>query len=241
MDLNVNSNPYSAVAETLSSVEKVLSSVKSTLESNPVTDEVRRLLLSKLDIASRNLTTLEKTASNVNQFALSYFTELRQKAITLYGQVDDSYLQHEVVVLQDETHDLEDSLDRQDMGTLARRINDLKEHLIKILSEFSPTLHERRSLVAAKLALEKAEAFLRGEEMPALSLDELSLLETEAVLEEIADYLADNNRGALRLLMKRLTPNQQKIILAYLEPRDLLSSLLHDVERPADQNIMSAL
>lgn len=240
MDLNLNSSHYSALAETLTSVEEVLSSVKNVLESEPVTDEVREYLLDKLDTASRHLSSLERTATNVNQFALSYFGELRQKAISLYGKVDDSYLQHEVVVLQDETHDLQDVMNKRDVQSMALRISEIKDHLIKILNEFSPALQERRSLVAAKLVLEKAEAFLRGEEIPELPLDEMSLLESEAILEEIADYLAANNRGALRLLMKRLSPGQQKIVLAYLEPKDLLTSLLHDIERPANQNIMIA-
>ena len=240
MDLNMNSSHYSALAETLTSVEQVLSSVKNVLESEPVTDEVREYLLDKLDIASKSLSSLERTASNVNQFAKSYFEQLRQKAITLYGKVDDSYLQHEVVVLQDETHDLEDIINNKDVHAMAQRIADIKEHLIKILNEFSPALQERRALVAAKLVLDKAEAFLRGEDLPDVPLDEFSFLETEAILEEIAEYLSENNRGALRLLMRRLTPDQRKIVLAYLEPKDLLTSLLHDIERPADQNIMIA-
>jgi hypothetical protein len=240
MDLNMNSSHYSALAETLTSVEEVLSSVKNVLESEPVTDEVRQYLLDKLDVASRNLSSFERTATSVNQFAQSYFDQLRQKAITLYGKVDDSYLQHEVVVLQDETHDLEDIMNKKDVHSMAQRISDIKEHLIKILNEFSPALQERRALVAAKLVLEKAEAFLRGEEMPELPLDEMSLLETEAILEELADYLAENNRGALRLLMKRISPTQRRIVLAYLEPKDLLTNLLHDVERPTYQNIMIA-
>lgn len=240
MDLNLNSSHYSALAETLSSVEEVLSSVKNVLESEPVTDEVRQSLLEKLDIASKNLSSLERTASTVNQFAQSYFQQLRQKTITLYGKVDDSYLQHEVVVLQDETHELEDDINKKDMSLMAQRIDGIKEHLVKILNEFCPALQERRALVAAKLVLEKAEAFLRGEELPEFPLDELSLLETEAILEELADYLGDNNRGALRLLMRRLTPAQKKIVLTYLEPQDLLTNLLHDVERPTNQNVMIA-
>ncbi|MGH2611708.1 MAG: hypothetical protein ACRDFB_01505 [Rhabdochlamydiaceae bacterium] len=240
MDLNMNSSRYSALAETLTSVEEVLSSVKNTLESEPVTDELRHSLLDKLDVASRNLSCLEKTASSVHQFAQSYFEELRQKAITLYGKVDDSYLQHEVVVLQDETHDLEDVMHKKDVHSMAQRINGIKEHLIKILNEFRPALQERRALVAAKLVLEKAEAFLRGEETPEVPLDELSLLETEAILEEIADYLTENNRGALRLLMRRLSPIQRKIVSAYLEPKDLLTNLLHDIEGPTHQDIMIA-
>jgi hypothetical protein len=240
MDLNLPPSHYSAVAETLTSVEEVLSSVQNTLESEPVTDEIRQFLLSKLDSVSSNLSSLEKTASSVNQFAQSYFEQLRQKAITLYGEVDDSYLQHEVVTLQDEAHDLQDVLDKKDVHSMAQRIVHIKEHLVKILNEFSPALQERRALVAAKLVLEKAEAFLRGEQIQDLPLDEMSLLEVEAILEEIADYLADNNRGALRLLMKRLSPIQRKIVLAYLEPKDLLTSLLHDIERPTDQNVMIA-
>jgi hypothetical protein len=95
-------------------------------------------------------------------------------------------------------------------------------------------------LVAAKLVLDKAEAFLRGDEVTEIPLDEMSLLEVEAILEEIADYLADNNRGALRLLMRNLSPVQKKTVLAYLEPKDLLTSLLHEIERPTDQNILIA-
>ncbi len=240
MDLNLNSSHYSALAETLSSVEEVLSSVKNVLESQPVTDELRQSLLEKLDVASQNLSSLERTASTVNQFAQTYFAQLRQKTITLYGKVDDSYLQHEVVVLQDETHDLEDVINKKDMTAMVQRIDGIKEHLIKILNEFCPALQERRALVAAKLVLEKAEAFLRGEELPEFPLDEMSLLETEAILEELADYLGDNNRGALRLLMRRLTPAQKKIVLTYLEPQDLLTNLLHDIERPTNQNVMIA-
>lgn len=161
MDLNLNSSAYSALSETLTSVEEVLSSVKEAIESTPVTDEVRDELLEKLDIASRQLSSLEKVAGQVNQFAVSYFAQLRQQAVSLYGKVDDSYLQHEVVVLQDETHKLQDTINDKDFGKIALRIAAMKEHLSKILNEFSPALQERRSLVAAKLVLEKAEAFLR--------------------------------------------------------------------------------
>lgn len=238
MDLNINDSHYSALAETLTSVEEVLSSVKNTLESEPVTDEVRQRLLDTLDVASQSLSSLERTASHVNQFAQSYFTQLREKAMTLYGKVDDSYLQHEVVVLQDETHDLKNIICQKDVHSMAQRIKGIKEHLTKILNEFRPALQERRALVAAKLVLEQAEAFLRGEEIGDLPLDEMSLLETEAILEEIADYLTSNNRGALRLLMGRLSPVQRKIVLAYLEPKDLLTSLLSDVEEPTIQNMI---
>ncbi len=240
MDLNIQSSPYSVLAETFTRVEEVLSSVKNTLESEPITDEVRERLLEELDLVSYHLSSMERTATHVHQFAQSYFEQLRQKAITLYGEVDDSYLQHEVVVLQDETHQLKAVLDKKDVHTIAEQIKEIKEHLSKILSEFSPALQERRALVAAKLVLEKAEAFLRGEEVEQLLLDEVSLMESEELLEEIADYLADNNRGALRLLMKRVTPAQRKIILAYLEPQDLLTSFLHDIERPTHQDIMIA-
>lgn len=240
MDLNLNSSSYAALSETLSSVEEVLSSVKKVLESKAVavTDEVREELLEKLDIASQKLSSMEKVAGQVNQFALSYFAQLREKAISLYGEVDESYLQHEVVVLQDETHLLEDTMGQKDFKAIARRIANMKEHLSKILSEFRPALQERRSLVAAKLVLEKAEAFLRGEELSDLPITEWSLLETEEILEEIAEYLADNNRGALRLLMRRLSPIQRKLVSAYLEPKDLLSSFLHDIEGSADQDIV---
>jgi len=241
MDLNLNSNAYNALTETLTSVEEVLSSVKNVLESKPVTDEVREELLQKLDNVSHKLSSVEKVAGQVNQFALSYFAQLREKAISLYGKIDDSYLHHEVVVLQDETHQLEDTIDRKDFERIALRIQNMKEHLSKILSEFRPALAERRSLVAAKLVLEKAEALLRGEELSELTLTEWSMLETEAILEEIADYLADDNRGALRLLMRRLTPTQRRLAQAYLEPKDLLSHFLHDIEGAADQSNMLAV
>lgn len=241
MDLNLNSNyhsaSYSAVAETLTSVEEVLLSVQNVLQSEPVTDEVREHLFEKLDGASRHLSSLEKTACHVHQFARLYFQELREQAISLYGKVDDSYLHHEVDVLQDETHELDDVISQNDYEKVAQRIDDLKQHITKILSEFSPALQERRALVAAKLVLEKAEAYLRGEELSELPLTEWAYLETEAVLEDIAEYLAANNRGALRLLMRNLSPIQKKLVLAYLEPKDLLTSMLHDIEGATDQNI----
>lgn len=66
------------------------------------------------------------------------------------------------------------------------------------------------------------------------------MLETEAILEEIADYLAENNRGALRQLMRRLSQTQRKLVTAYLEPKDILSHFLHEVEGSTDQNIVFA-
>jgi hypothetical protein len=240
MDLNMNSSHYSALAETLTSVEEVLSSVKNTLESEPVTDEVRLFLLNKLNAASSNLSSFEKTASTVDVFAQSYFQQLREQARTLYGELDDSYLHHEVVVLQDETHDLEEVMNQKDIHKMAQRVQDIKDHLNKILNEFRPAFQERRALVAAKLVLEKAEALLRGEELAELELDEEAFNVSEGILEELAEYLADDNRAARRLLMSQLTPAQKKIVSAYLAPEDLLTHLLHDVERPAHQNIMFA-
>ncbi len=238
MDLNVNSKHYSAVSESITSVEDVLSFVENTLESEPVTDEIREQLLEKLNVASHNLSSLEKTATQVNQFAQSYFEQLRSRAIVLYGEVDDSYLQHEVIVLQNEADQLAGTIVKKDFQLIALRIEALKQHLSKILNEFSPALQERRSIVAARLVLEKAEAFLRGEKMEELSLTEDSFLEVEEILEEVAEYLGANNRGALRLLMRRLSPIQKKIVLAYLEPKDLLTSLLHDMEGSTNQNSM---
>ena len=236
MDLNFNASSYQTLSATLSSVEEVLFFVKTSLESNPVTDEVREELLEKLDDAFQQLSSLEKVAGQVNKFALSYFTQLKETAISLYGEVDDSYLQHEVVVLKDETHQLEETMGKKNFEQIAARIAGLKDHLSKILGEFSPALQERRALVAAKLVLEKAEALLRGSQIEDLSLTEWSLLEAEAVLEEIADYLAEENRGAIRMLMRRLTPAQKRLVAAYLEPKDLCAGFLHDVEGAAYQN-----
>ena len=238
MDLNFNSNHYSALAETLTSVEEVLTSVTQTLESEDVTDEVRYALFQKLDVASRNLSSLENTASNVNRFAMTYFQELRAKAINLYGKVDDSYLQHEVVVLQDETHDLQDVMEKQDMEKMAKRIQDIKGHLSKILNEFRPAFQEKRALVAAKLVLEQAEAFLRGEKLTDVLLDEETMCESEALLEEIVEYLAEDTKAARRQLRQRLDElsfAQRKIVSAYLS-----KDLLHDIERSTYQNIMIA-
>jgi hypothetical protein len=237
MDLQFNSNHYSAVAETLTSIEDVLTSVDRTLSSEDITDDLRTHLLQKLDVASRHLSSLERGASTVNTFAVRYFQTLREKAITLYGKVDDSYLQHEVVVLKDETHDLEDSMNKHDMLGISQRIQQIKDHLNKILSEFRPALEEKRALVAAKLVLDKAEAFIRGEELSDLMLDEQSMLETEALLEEIVEYLAEDTKLARRLLKQRLdelSAAQRKIVSAYLS-----KDLLHDIEGTAYQNVVA--
>ena len=128
------------------------------------------------------------------------------------------------------------TLQQRDFLKLALIIDSLRGHLTQLLESYSPALSERRVLVFAKMTLEQAEALLRGIELPEFEISEWTFQETEAIIEEIAEYLGNSDKGAIKLLMNRLTPAQRKLVMNYLDPKDLLTHLFHDVEGTASND-----
>jgi molybdopterin converting factor small subunit len=227
MGLSIERNVYSEYAEKLHSIEE-------ELHAQPITEEVREQIIHELDEVHENLAKCEATAAQVNRFAQSFLKELRQKAVFLYGEVDDFYHQHEIDVIQDETESLAQTLEQKDLLKLGRIVDSLKSHIDELLESYSPALSQRRVLVMAKMRMEQAEALMNGQQLPELEISEWTFLETEEIIEEIAEYLGNNERGALRLLMNRLTLTQKRLVMGYLNSQDLLTYLLHDVEGATD-------
>lgn len=226
MGLSIERNVYSEYAEKLHSIEE-------ELHAQPITEEVREQIIHELDEVHDNLSKCETTAAQVNRFAQSFLEELRQKAVFLYGEVDDFYHQHEIDVIQEETESLAQTLQQKDLLRLGLIIDSLKNHIDQLLDSYSPALSQRRVLVIAKMRMEQAEALMNGQQLAELDISEWTFLETEEIIEEIAEYLGSNDRGGLRLLMNRLTPTQKRLVMGYLNSKDLLTYLLHDVEGAA--------
>ncbi len=232
MGLSIQSNAYSEYAEKLHSIEE-------ELHAQPITEQLREQIIHELDEVNDNLSKCESTAVSVNRFTQSFLRELREKAVFLYGEIDDFYHQHEIDVIKQETDSLAHTLQQRDFLKLALVIDSLRGHLTQLLESYSPALSERRVLVFAKMTLEQAEALQRGIELPEFEISEWTYQETEAIIEEIAEYLGNNDKGAIKLLMNRLTPAQRKLVMNYLDPQDLLGSpdhLFHDVEGTASND-----
>jgi hypothetical protein len=228
MELSIE-RTYSEYAEKLHSIEE-------ELRAQPITEELREQIIHELDEVHGHLSKCESTAVSVNRFAQSFLQELREKAVFLYGEIDEFYHQHEIDVIKQETNSLAQTVQQRDFLKLAMVIDSLRNHLTQLLSSYSPDLSERRILVFAKMTLDQAEALIKGKAMPEFDLSEESLQVTEAIIEEIAEYLGNNDKGALKLLMNQLTPAQRRLIMGYLDPQDLLTELLHDVERAASDD-----
>ncbi|MBS0647605.1 MAG: hypothetical protein JSS10_00100 [Verrucomicrobia bacterium] len=226
MGLSIERNVYSEYAEKLHEIEE-------ELHAQPITEEVREQIIHELDEVHENLSKCETTAAQVNRFALSFLEELRQKAVFLYGEIDDFYHQHEIDVIHQETASLAQALQQKDSLKVALLINSLKNHIDHLLESYSPALSQRRVLVMAKLAMERAEASLSGQQLPEIEVSEETFLETEALMEEMAEYLGNDDKGGLRLFMNRLSGSQKRLVRGYLDPQDLLAGLLHDVEGTA--------
>lgn len=223
MGLSIERNVYSEYAEKLHSIEE-------ELHAQPITEEVREQIIHELDEVHDNLSKCEATAAQVNRFAQSFLQELRQKAVFLYGEIDDFYHQHEIDVIQEETKSLEQTLQQKDLLKLGHIINSLKNHIDHLLGSYSPALSQRRVVVLARVKMEESEALMNGQELDELEISEQALSATEEIIEEIAEYLGSNDRGPLRLLMRRLTRDQKRLIQCYLNPKDPITHLLHDVE-----------
>jgi hypothetical protein len=189
-----------------------LFSLEEELHSCPVTKELPEEIVQELNVIHEELSQLEKSASQVNQFAKSFLDDLRQKAVFLYGEIDDFYHKHAIEVIRQETEHLLEMPSEELAMTL-------KEHVEELLQSYRPALTERRVLVLAALALEEVE------------ISESALLEAEAVIEEIADYLGREDRKGVQDCLRRLAPGQRKLVLAYLD-----TSLLHDIEGAADND-----
>ena len=87
-----------------------LQSIEQELRTHPVTEEVREQLIHELDKIHEGLSHMDTTAAQVNRFANTFLAELRQKAVFLYGEVDDFFHKHEIEVIQQDTETLTKNL-----------------------------------------------------------------------------------------------------------------------------------
>ncbi len=229
MGLSIERNVYSEYAEKLHSIEE-------ELHAQPITEELREQIIHELDEVHENLSKCDTTAAQVNRFAQSFLEELRQKAVFLYGEIDDFYHKHEIDVIKEETNSLAQTVQQKDLLRITQIIVTLRSHITQLLESYSPALSERRVLVYAKMTLEQAEALLQGKLLPELDISEWTYLETEEIIEELAEYLGNNDKVSVRLLMNRLSPVQKKLVMSYLNSKDLLTHLLHDVEGTANKD-----
>jgi hypothetical protein len=227
MALGISTNVYSDYAEKLHSIEE-------ELHAQPITGELREQIIQELNEVHTGISQLETTAARVDIFAQQFVARLRQQAIFLYGEIDSYFYKHELEVIEQETKLLALTLQLKDVS----RIDALKGHINKLLESHSPLLTERRVLVLARLVLEQAEAILAGREIQEITINEWSYLQTEEIIEEIAEYLGNNDRQGVKDLWRGLSPFERKLVLAYLNPNDLLC-FLHDIEGAADKNTFS--
>jgi hypothetical protein len=226
MSLSIERNVYSEYAEKLEHIERLC--------AQPISEEVHEEIIHTLDEVHSNLSQCDATAAKTNLFAQSFLKELQEKAIFLYGKVDDSFHQYEIEVIKDETTSLALTVQQKDFLKLAMVIESLKAHINQLLETYSPALSERRVLVYAKMTLEQAESMLDGKPVQDLEMSEWTFLETEAIIEELAEYLGNNDKVSVKLLLSRLSPAEKKLVMGYLNPNDLLTCLLHDVEGSTD-------
>ncbi len=224
--LSIERNVYSEYAEQLENIEKLC--------AQPISEEVHEEIIHTLDEVHSNLSQCDSTAAKTNLFAQSFLKELQEKAIFLYGKVDDSFHQYEIDVIKDETASLALTVQQKDLLKIVAVLESLKAHINQLLEHYSPALADRRVLVYAKMTLEQAESLLQGQPVQDFEMSEWTYLETEAIIEELAEYLGNNDKVSVKLLLSRLSPAQKKLVMGYLNPNDLLSCLLHDVERSTD-------
>lgn len=217
---------------------EVLHSIEEKLVVEPVSPEERKNLFHELEEVSHAIEELETQAAYINRFAQSYLKELKETIVKLYGKIDDSALKYRVSLIQKEGLTLEASLQKGDMKSVARLIETLKYHINSLFDSYAPGLEERRVVAFARLQLEKAEAFADGKAYtdPLSDLEGWSYLQAEEAIETVADLLSQNERKAARLLLNRLTVAQKKLFSAYLNPEDILTRFLHDVESSTYQN-----
>ncbi|MGR3973152.1 MAG: hypothetical protein QRY72_01030 [Candidatus Rhabdochlamydia sp.] len=205
-----------------------------------ITHQKYTLFLKKLNRASSLLTSLEHAFYQKKQPPTEDLKLLRDQIITLYALIDSAYLKNLLHQLHLSSLRLKKTLRRGEDNMIIENMQVVQEQMHTILSLFLPSFKERRVLVIAKLIIEQAEYFLLSHQQTPLFISEKIFEDAEMILEEVADYLSENNPKAVRKLMQSVSLTQKKIILAYLEPKDLLTHILHDVERAAHQNVRFA-
>src|SRR6185312_8945411 len=119
---------------------------------------------------------------------------------------DDSFHQYEIEVIKEETAALALTVQQRNFLKLAMVIDSLKAHINQLLENFSPALADRRVLVYAKMTLDQARSLIAGKPIQDLEMSEWTFLETEAIIEELAEYLGNHDRLSVKLLLSRLSP-----------------------------------
>jgi hypothetical protein len=219
-----------------SSYATQLQTIEQELQTQPVSREVRQEMLKALDEIHQGLSQMDTTADSVHRFATGFLDDLRQKAVFLYGEVDNFFHKHSIEVIRQTAETLTQNLSQNNLEKIKDLVSILRSHVHELLASYSPGFTERRVLVIASLALEQAKALLQGSLAEEVVLDEATLANAEMFLEELAEYLGAQDRFGLKQIWNRLSPQEQKIVRAYLDPENSLPSLLHDVERPANDH-----
>lgn len=219
-----------------------LHSIEEKLIVQPISPDERNTLVHELEEVSYVIEELEAQAMFINRFAASYFKELKETIVTLYGKIDDSILKYRVSVIEKDAQQLEIFAQTRNFKQLASVVDTLKCQINSLFNTYAPTFEDRRVIAFAQLQLQKATALLEGKPYfdPFLDLEGWSYAETEAVLETIADLLSQNKRTAARLLFSQLSLAQKRLLNAYLAPDDMIAHLLHDVEGSTDHHQLIA-
>ncbi|CAM0117341.1 hypothetical protein [Rhabdochlamydiaceae symbiont of Dictyostelium giganteum] len=238
---SLHSVKHSLFCRKMAKVHQDITALEDKIDAKlPMYPKNYALFMKKLGKMSSLLLSLEKMTPEVKIPLYRDLKTMREKIITLYSLIDSAYLDTQIDQLRLTSTLLKSCVQNRQKRAVIQKTNDAREQIHHILAHFLPSFKERRVLVMAKLVIEQAEYFLLNQTMPSICLSEKLFEEAEMILEEVADYLTDNNPKAIKALMKSVSLTQKKIISAYLEPKDLLTNVLHDVERAAHQNVRFA-
>src|SRR4051812_35457842 len=113
-----------------------LQSIEQELHTHPVTEELREQIIHELDEIHQGLSHMDSTAAQVNRFAGTFLDELRQKAVFLYGEVDDFFHKHEIEVIQQDTAALTENLSQNNTAAISRLVDTLRSHIEELFKSY---------------------------------------------------------------------------------------------------------
>ena len=181
----------------------ILQTIEREIAQSPISSKKYLNLSKKLDHELEALQTLEKTS---NLFVKTQTDSLKEKVVTLYGDLEDGRIEGEVSQIHQESRSLKKGrISLKAVKQLEAHINDLeKNHLTSI--------PHRRVIADAKHALLEAKAKLEGKpvtnhidwlakQTPVRFVEEIELLPGE--VEELFDIAKAVYNGDARQAKKR--------------------------------------
>jgi hypothetical protein len=233
-------------------LQRQLQSIEQQLKFNRNSPVDREQIIDALENTHQSLQALQRRTATIGVFAkcaltknvdeflqarslseLEELNQLKEKIISLYGDIYTLSIDEEIAGIRSEAEDLGRSLSQGDLNEICRNINILSKHIDTFCRNHRPSRHDRHTIAFARETLKKADQILFDKVLgPTLNQFNLLALRRTATLNiydiedlepdivalfEIAELYYQQHFKNAQTQFNRLAQSVRKKVFAHLE------------------------